>query len=214
MILNISILTLITCVIIIALEVRRYYKQHLNISIHQIEYINKANFDSLIYNQLPIVIRKTNEQLPLLFTSNDLGNKELIKYMESLHSILSFDHTLHTANSFTKTYTSLKDRTFIGQLKGENKIKLYYPSQRSFLYTSKKNSTHIGFLSSDESEMISKKAEYPLFNKTKYIIVKLKPGNFIYIPYQWSFKIENVTKNTIVSSSNTIVSKLLQWITV
>ena len=216
MLFNISIFFIICAILYLVLEIRRYYKQHLYLSIHQIEYLNKNTFDELVYSQLPVIIRKMDEQLPLLYTNKNAMNDivSTCSYLKTLHSILSFDHTLSTSQEFDGIYTSLKDRTIIGQLEGETTLKLFSPSQKPFLYTNKKHSIHEEFLYSSEKEMLEKKKEYPLFNKSKYIEIKLNKGNFIVIPYMWSFSLQTNNNDTIITSSNTIVSKLLQWISV
>ena len=206
----IQLVTSIVCLVLVALFGLHVYKHAsapANIMIQQIEYIRKENFDSLVSNHQPIVVRKVDEQLPMLYlphTETDPVNP--VSYVSSLHSRVSFNHKFALADKFRNIYTTHHDRTFIIQLKSETIVRLYPPSQKSLLYCRIRTNGYDVSSANVKDPNVHKK--FPLLHKSKFISVRLKKGNMLFVPSLWSFYMEDST-NSAVSTSSTIASEFV-----
>lgn len=75
---------------------------------------------------------------------------------------------------------------FYFQIKGEKIFRLYDPSNYFYLYPSGPNSSAI-----DDIENIDF-AKFPLAEKSAHVTIRLKPGDFLYMPPFWWHQVESV----------------------
>ncbi len=89
-------------------------------------------------------------------------------------------------------------RNYLCQIYGKKKIYLWSPNDTKYMYKSDKYEKCAG-LSKINLWDKNNVANYPLFNKAKYIEVILNPGEIIYIPSYWWHAVENITDNLAIS---------------
>ena len=205
MIILIFYLLLCICISYIAIDIYNLTNTSPEIDITQIDFINENSFDSLINKQNPIFIYKANIQLPELFLDSGYASKsDIIDYISQLHSPLSFDQQVLNNIATNNICCTHFARTFIIQTKGSAEIQLYSSTQKHLLYL---EPIRNGFQYGPKYDNIQNKEKYPLINQSKYVLVKIRQGQILSIPYNWSFSINDA--NSLIAVSHTISSKLL-----
>lgn len=182
--------------------------------IRQIEYINEQTFDNLLRKKNPVCIHKAKLQLPELFLETLPASLDVQNYVKHLHSTLSFEQMVFNNHEIVNdVICTERDRTFIIQTKGETILRLYPPSQKHFLYLSRRMNHVAQFKIGPIFENLKDENRFPLLNEAKYVNITLREGQIMFVPYGWSFSLAGIrASNTLLSTSHSIATKFLEYV--
>ena len=174
----------------------------------RISIITDLPFDTIIYNNNPVMMITPKLYSKLSQNQHDSVLKQLKKFFEyyylpmTVKSDISINYEKRTTQ--TRLIKQSNYRFCIAQFLGARKIYLFPPSSEKNLY----QDANGGYLVDFWNQNVQK---YPNLKQAKYIEINLYPGMAIFIPYKWIYCYE-ITDNSMSVSfySESIFTNILK----
>jgi len=164
---------------------------------------DKETFEKIINQKSPSVFTNIIESKSKL--RNEVLQQDTKNYKKIINSELNY---YLLPMSITYNYKIIKEdqktknkllretssRHLIFQLKGTQKIILFYPAQTPYLYANK-NESKMDYWNQNLKK-------YPLINKSQFIEIILREGQLMYIPKKWWYTNKSSNNTVYISSKS------------
>jgi len=173
-----------------------------NVEILQFNNPDETKYEEFIGSNQPCVF--TNVLDNVVLTKKNIQNY-FDYYLPNFTMTKSFEILQYNNGHETELKKQTNYRSFIYQIKGTQKIILFAPKEEPYLYLDKtRNFSNINFWNYNGQI-------YPLFNKSSYLEIVLRPRQMLIIPYNWWYTSKSDTiNNSLILKSETVFSKFLK----
>jgi hypothetical protein len=219
---NVYIILITIIVIFLAVQYKYINRKNNEIDVIQIENPQKDIFESIIHSNNISIFTNVGTSFYGIQTHtlkdinhmDDISKKNLVENVKNHFSYYDIpflyksdvDILIESANTSSIIQKQTSYRLLICQLKGVSNIICFTPNQSKYLYLTKSSNNTQSSINFWNDNLL----DYPLLSNTKYIEIKLYPGQMIYIPYGWYYGCSiNEDSVKIVSSSESVFSKML-----
>ena len=173
-----------------------------NIEILQFNNPDETKYEEFIESNQPCVF--TNVLDNVVLTKKNISSY-FDYYLPNFTMTKSYEILQYNNGHETHLKKQTNYRSFIYQIKGTQKIILFSPKEESYLYLDKtRNFSNVNFWNYNAQI-------YPLFNKSSYLEIVLRPRQMLIIPYNWWYTSKSDTiNNSLILKSETVFSKFLK----